>query len=123
MIKKAGHKARAYNSDSRDKYLNSNLLEEEQGELDYPMFKTYLLAPSIESQGNAFLKQQSSIRFSEYYRASNTFDDDENDSSRDNYIQTRRFATLNNCSDTKSSKDAAEFNLKIVSETIIHSKH
>lgn len=123
MIKKAGLKACAYNSDPTDKHMgSSSLLEEEQGELDYPMFKTYLLAPSIESQGGHLLKHQSSIRFSEYCRASNSFEDDENNSSRDNYSQTKRFATLNKSSDIKSSREAADFNMQIESVSIVHSK-
>lgn len=48
-------------------------------EIDYPMFKTYLLAPSPESQTQSLLKRQSSLRFSEYrpfINGSSQFDSD-----------------------------------------------
>ena len=125
MIKKAGLKVWSLNFDSRDKNIVSSGEFEggaEQGELDYPMFKTYLLAQSIESQGAMLLKKQSSIRFSEYWRTSNTFADEENDTLLEDFDHSRRFATINNIQGGKSSKEIEEFNMKIESQCIIHTK-
>ena len=68
MLSKAEHKVALFNSESRSKksILLNESEKEEQGKLDYPMFKTYLLAPSLESQGGFLMKKYSSIQFSEY---------------------------------------------------------
>ena len=68
MIKKAEQKVTIFHSKSSDKNFNQidELEIEEQGELDYPMFKTYLLAPSLESQRSILIKRISTLEFDEY---------------------------------------------------------
>lgn len=76
MIRKAETKVSSLSMELRDKkttYGSDDKFDTNvPQEIDYPMFKKYLLSTSPESHTHSFLKSQSSMRFSEYNGASTT---------------------------------------------------